>query len=355
MSNLLINEQPLIVLPSLAAEIGLPESIILQQIHFLLGFSRNEHDGAQWVYNTQEDWLRVFLWIKDPKTIRRHMDRLESLNLIRVEKLSRYFGGNSFDQKLYYTVNYKALDALTQGPQLPLGQHAPIESVDMPQQAQNPDVSPSGQVAPMEPGNTPSLSCSPRNDRIGNIAPLEEGNLVLSKGDDLPHPSGQDAPVRMGQDARFSRGQNARMLQENTQENTQEKTPKDEDASAAAAPDEFAHIFNQPSGQRFPMPLDWQPTERLFELCQTRGISLEAMSPDQKGDLINEFRCYWNSQPEVVQSQGQWENKLVQRLVRVAAKQAGAMANLQQAGQPDRRTSRQAVTAAVMNIADTDW
>lgn len=343
MSSLLINEQPLMVIPSLAEAIGLNEAVILQQIHFLLNYSNNEHDGAKWVYNTQEDWIRVFKWIKSPKTFRRYLDSLKARNLILVEKLSKHFGGSSFEQKLYYTVNYAALDGLNLNGEVPLGQVDPMEKGKTTDLACTSDDSSSGQDDPMDQGDVTGPACTPDSGPSGQHDPMEGANL--------PVPFGQDDPLSKGQNAPFSKGHYDPMFQENTQK----KSPRDEDASAAAAPDEFAHIFNQPSGQRFPMPLDWQPTERLYELCQTRGISLEAMTPDQKGDLINEFRCYWNSQPEAVQSQGQWENKLVQRLVRVAAKQAGAMANLQQAGQPDRRTSRQAVTASVMNIADTDW
>ena len=41
MSNLLIHEEPLLVLPGLASRIGLNEAIFLQQIHYWL--NRSEH------------------------------------------------------------------------------------------------------------------------------------------------------------------------------------------------------------------------------------------------------------------------------------------------------------------------
>ena len=34
MSKLLLNEQPLLIMPTLASKIGLNESIVLQQIHY---------------------------------------------------------------------------------------------------------------------------------------------------------------------------------------------------------------------------------------------------------------------------------------------------------------------------------
>lgn len=46
MSNLLLNERPLVVLPSLAKELGsLDEAVILQQIHYWLQRSTNVEEG----------------------------------------------------------------------------------------------------------------------------------------------------------------------------------------------------------------------------------------------------------------------------------------------------------------------
>lgn len=46
MSRLLINEQPLLVLPSLACEIGLNEALMLQQIHYWMNTSKKLLRGA---------------------------------------------------------------------------------------------------------------------------------------------------------------------------------------------------------------------------------------------------------------------------------------------------------------------
>lgn len=45
MMNLLINESPLQVLPSLAIQVGLTEAILLQQLHFRSLISNNTRDG----------------------------------------------------------------------------------------------------------------------------------------------------------------------------------------------------------------------------------------------------------------------------------------------------------------------
>jgi len=58
--KLLLNEEPLIVLPSLAAHIGLQESIFLQQLHYWLNRSDHERDGHKWVYNSYKEWQKQF-------------------------------------------------------------------------------------------------------------------------------------------------------------------------------------------------------------------------------------------------------------------------------------------------------
>jgi len=64
-SKLLINEYPLLVLPSLAIKIGLNEAIILQQIHYWMDINRRKKeavmvDGRYWMYNSYEDWHKQF-------------------------------------------------------------------------------------------------------------------------------------------------------------------------------------------------------------------------------------------------------------------------------------------------------
>jgi len=49
--NLLINESPLQVLPSLAMQVGLNAAILLQQLHFRSLISPNVRDGHKWVYS----------------------------------------------------------------------------------------------------------------------------------------------------------------------------------------------------------------------------------------------------------------------------------------------------------------
>jgi hypothetical protein len=46
------------IIPSLAAKIGLNEAVVLQQIHYWLGISKHNIEGRTWVYNTYEEWQK---------------------------------------------------------------------------------------------------------------------------------------------------------------------------------------------------------------------------------------------------------------------------------------------------------
>ena len=48
--NLILDERPLVVIPSLACAIGLNESMILQQLHYWLQRSKNNKENRKWVY-----------------------------------------------------------------------------------------------------------------------------------------------------------------------------------------------------------------------------------------------------------------------------------------------------------------
>lgn len=88
MSDLLIDERPLVVLPKLAQSIGLNEAIVLQQIHWLCN-SRDigvEREGKRWIYNTPEGWRYWFPFFSK-NTIRRAVDTLREMNLLTCKQL----------------------------------------------------------------------------------------------------------------------------------------------------------------------------------------------------------------------------------------------------------------------------
>lgn len=113
-SKLLIDEHPLQVLPTLACKIGLNGAIVLQQIHYWLVISkkakdeRKFKDGRWWVYNSYDEWQENFPWWSLP-TIKRTIYRLEEAGLL----LSTKMNAPDWDHTKWYSINYEALDDLT--------------------------------------------------------------------------------------------------------------------------------------------------------------------------------------------------------------------------------------------------
>lgn len=106
MSRLLTTEAPLIVLPSLARELGLEESIILQQLHYLLGSASTISQGRTWVYNTFEQWADL---LPIPLArIKRAFNKLKTLGILLIEKLARW----KTNRTNYYTIDYDKLTSI---------------------------------------------------------------------------------------------------------------------------------------------------------------------------------------------------------------------------------------------------
>lgn len=104
MSKLLINEPPLLVLPSLAKAIGLNEAIVLQQIHYWLQSSPHFYDGRRWVYNTAEGWQNNFIFWSEP-TVRRILTSLRNQGVV----LTGNYNKAGFDRTLWYSIDYEKL------------------------------------------------------------------------------------------------------------------------------------------------------------------------------------------------------------------------------------------------------
>jgi len=121
--NLLLDSQPLVVIPELAELIGLNESIVLQQIHYWIQKSENEHDGHVWVYNSAEEWAEQFpFWSTD--TVRRTLRKLENENFL----VTGNYNTDKRDRTKWYRINYEELqNAIGQSAQLQLGNmHKPL-------------------------------------------------------------------------------------------------------------------------------------------------------------------------------------------------------------------------------------
>ncbi len=110
-ARLLFDENPLIVLPSLAKAIGLNEAIVLQQVHYWVEVAKanrtNLRGGYHWTYNTLEEWQRQFpFW--SVATVRRTIDSLKRRGLLVVGRWNKM----NIDQTRWYRVDYDKLNEL---------------------------------------------------------------------------------------------------------------------------------------------------------------------------------------------------------------------------------------------------
>lgn len=106
-NRLLLDDRPLIVLPTLARAVGLEESIILQQLHYWLLQSKNERDGRMWVYNSTKEWQEQFpFWSVD--AIRRILNSLRTQGVV----VTANYNKMAIDRTLWYTIEYANLDTM---------------------------------------------------------------------------------------------------------------------------------------------------------------------------------------------------------------------------------------------------
>lgn len=182
MSRLLINENPLQVLPTLACTIGLNEAVVLQQMHYWMSSSQHFYDGRRWVYNSVPSWQKQFpFWSES--TVKRALLSLEKQGMVNSANYNR----DPRDHSKWYSINYDVLAEL--------------------EQQQN-----------------------RANDASGQIDPIEQVKMTQSIGSDCTDAQGQSAPMQ--------RANMTRPLPENTTETTQEITSeiKNTGADAGAPP-----------------------------------------------------------------------------------------------------------------------
>lgn len=98
----LLDEYPLIVMPTLAKIFGLNQAIILQQSHYWLQKSKHSKNGKIWFYKTYSEWSEELPFWSD-RTIRRTISELEKEQLI----ITSNFNKKRSDKTKWYTINYK--------------------------------------------------------------------------------------------------------------------------------------------------------------------------------------------------------------------------------------------------------
>ena len=86
MNKLLLNEPPLMILPTLACALGLNEAIFLQQLHYWLLKSSTYFDNRKWVYKSLKEWEDEFpFWSKS--TLKRTINSLKKRKILLVKRI----------------------------------------------------------------------------------------------------------------------------------------------------------------------------------------------------------------------------------------------------------------------------
>jgi hypothetical protein len=112
--KLLLDEAPLVVLPSLAAAIGLESAVVLQQLHFLIRIKlerhreypkeseRDIHAGRIWVWNSYQKWQENHFSFLSVRSLQRIFLNLENRKLIIAGNYNEY----NLNKTKWYSVNY---------------------------------------------------------------------------------------------------------------------------------------------------------------------------------------------------------------------------------------------------------
>ena len=112
--KLLLDEAPLVVLPSLATAIGLEAAVVLQQLHFLIRIKlerhrehpreseRDIHAGRIWVWNTYQKWQENHFSFLSVRSLQRIFLNLERRKLI----IAGNYNEHNLNKTKWYSINY---------------------------------------------------------------------------------------------------------------------------------------------------------------------------------------------------------------------------------------------------------
>lgn len=109
-ASLILQEQPLQVLPTLASLLGLEQAVVLQQLYWLLQNPKNGKtlgDGERYIFNTYEGWQVIFPWLSE-RSLRRVFGELEERGIVMTCQPD-----GSFSRRKYYRVSVGAIAKLT--------------------------------------------------------------------------------------------------------------------------------------------------------------------------------------------------------------------------------------------------
>lgn len=103
MSNMLIDEQPLLFSPTIAKELGnIEAAVFLQQLHFWLGVSQHRYEGKVWVYNNIDQCINMVRGTIKKRTLERIISDLKKRKLLIVKQLH----SNQWNKTNFFTIDY---------------------------------------------------------------------------------------------------------------------------------------------------------------------------------------------------------------------------------------------------------
>jgi hypothetical protein len=185
-SKLLLDEQPLQVLPTLAVSLGLNRAMFVQQLHYWLqkpsAHVREDEEGVErrWVYNTFEGWHEQFpFWTSE--AIRKIVTPLVAKGIVVA---TDHFNERKGDRTKWYSIDYAALNELLDG-----GEEASEAAPEnRPQAQKHPDKSTE------QPENPPVLEPDKFTERYQREPETNNRDSVLQTGD-RPKGDGPPKPV----------------------------------------------------------------------------------------------------------------------------------------------------------------
>lgn len=107
MSNLLIDDRPIMFLPRLAIALqSVERAIVLQQIHWLLRQPKSglwDDDGFHWVWGSYEEWCEDYFPMWKSQNLAKHIRKLEADGFL----VSAELNAKRHDHTKHYRINYE--------------------------------------------------------------------------------------------------------------------------------------------------------------------------------------------------------------------------------------------------------
>ncbi|BCL39806.1 hypothetical protein [Nostoc sp. MS1] len=283
-SKLITPESPLLVPPLLAAEIGLTEAVILQQIHYFCQISKHiKRDGRRWFWKTLKDWGQTLPFLTT-SAIRRAIANLrDNFKLIDVCRHSE----KTWYQANWFTVNVENVQALWN--RICQNQQIDVSAFELsncsPLADHNKDFPlkdfASQQHSAVEPFKTEGLEAK--------ILECDQGGTCQAAESEFP------------QISHFPTGRSANVDEPGQNDSTSEKDTHDGHSSAVPVASNFQHEDSSNDDYTEPVEKSVQPSHQEVQdvLQQLREIPC---TPQFRlnGEIQRTVKRYWENVPGAI-------------------------------------------------------